>query len=302
MRILCFGSLNLDNVYQVDHHVRSGETLASICLKQFPGGKGLNQSIALARAGANVWHAGQIGSDGYELRTLLENNHVNCEFIGCSEERTGHAIIQVDRTGQNCILLYGGANRCIRPEWVEQVLSHFEAGDILLLQNEVNGLAHLMKTAHEKGMQIAFNPSPMDQEIFSLPLKFVRWFLLNEIEGKEFTGSTCPHEIGQRMLQSYPNAEIILTLGEKGGWYQSKDQALSFPSYQVDVVDTTAAGDTFTGYFLAEIAKGKSIDFALDCASKAAALAVSKEGAAPSIPLLEEVENSDLPIKICAEK
>ena len=297
MKILCFGSLNLDNVYQVEHHVRSGETLASQSLTQYPGGKGLNQSIALARAGANVYHAGQIGQDGERLVSLLKENGVNCKFVLQSQERTGHAIIQVDQNGQNCILLYGGANRTMQPAWMERVLAHFESGDILLLQNEINGLPFLMKYAHEKGMQIALNPSPIDGGLFSLPLDTVRWFLLNEIEGEALTGVKEPKRICQKLLENYPNAEMILTLGSEGVCYQSKNQKLVHPSYRVPVVDTTAAGDTFTGYFLAKISAGESVSYALECASKAAALAVSQEGAAPSIPTIEEVQRFDFPAR-----
>ncbi len=297
MKILCFGSLNVDHVYQVDHHVRAGETLACLGLSQYPGGKGLNQSIALARAGAAVWHAGQIGSDGKSLLSLLKENGVDCGFVQIAGGHTGHTVIQVDAHGQNCILLYGGANRCIDELWMNEVLSHFEKGDILLLQNEINGLPFLIEKAAEKGMQIALNPSPIDKEIVSLPLERVRWFLLNELEGEALTGEQQPERICQRMLENYPDAEVVLTLGAQGVRYQSREQAVCQSGFQVPVVDTTAAGDTFTGYFLAEISTGKSVTEALEYACKASALAVTKEGAAPSIPLAEEVEQAVLPVR-----
>ncbi len=297
MKILCFGSLNLDHVYQVDHHVRAGETLACLGLAQYPGGKGLNQSIALSRAGADVWHAGQIGPDGECLVSLLKENGVKCNFIRMSQEHTGHTVIQVDAQGQNCILLYGGANRCIEEGWMEEVLSHFEKGDILLLQNEINSLPFLMEQAARRGMQIALNPSPIDGEVACLPLDTVRWFLLNELEGEALSGEREPGCICEQLLEKYPNAEVVLTLGESGVRYQSKRQTLVKSSYQVPVVDTTAAGDTFTGYFLAQVSKGKTVAQALECASKASALAVTRAGAAPSIPMMQEVEQADLPVR-----
>ena len=297
MKILNFGSLNIDHVYQVDHFVRAGETLASSGYARHMGGKGFNQSIALARAGAAVYHAGCMGEDGDFMRAYLHEAGVNVAFLRTVDGPTGHAMIQVEPSGENCILLFGGANQRIEAAQIRETLAHFAAGDILLLQNEINGLPFLMKYAHEKGMQIALNPSPIDGGLFSLPLDTVRWFLLNEIEGEALTGVKEPKRICQKLLENYPNAEMILTLGSEGVCYQSKDQKLVHPSYRVPVVDTTAAGDTFTGYFLAKISAGESVSYALECASKAAALAVSQEGAAPSIPTIEEVQRFDFPAR-----
>ena len=297
MKILSFGSLNLDNVYQVSHHVRAGETLASSSLEQFAGGKGLNQSLALARAGAEVWHAGQIGPDGERLRTLLEENGVNCRFLRQGEERTGHTVIQVDRDGQNCILLYGGANRSIPKGWMEEAVSHFEAGDILLLQNEINDIAYLVELARRRGMRIALNPSPMDERLAALALDGVEWLLLNEIEGEALTGSRDAEEICAVLLARYPGIKVVLTLGSAGARYQDAAQRHVHGSFEVPVVDTTAAGDTFTGYFLEAAVRGTPVSKALERASLAAALAVSHPGAAPSIPSAASVDSADFPLR-----
>ena len=168
MKVLCFGSLNIDFTYRVRHFVKKGETLAADSLRIYSGGKGMNQSIALARAGASVWHAGAVGEDGLFLIKELKAAGVRTELIEIrEEERTGNAIIQNDAAGDNCILLYGGANRTITREQADRALSGFGPGDFLVLQNEVNGLPYIMERAKEKGMQIAFNPSPMDEAVFA---------------------------------------------------------------------------------------------------------------------------------------
>ncbi len=290
MKILNFGSLNLDFTYQVDHLVLPGETIASDSFKINLGGKGLNQSIALAHAGAEVYHAGKIGKDGTALRAFLERNNVNTGFIANSESSTGHAIIQVDASGQNSIILYSGANRTMTFEFIHSIISEFEQGDVLLLQNEVNALNIIMEEAHKKGMKIALNPSPCDDSILKLPLHYVKWFFINEIEGWMLTGKHSPEDIVSEMLSRYPNSVIILTLGEKGVLYGDKLNRYVHPAYNVCAADTTGAGDTFTGYFLSGLLNNQSIPIALKYASAAAAIAVSSKGAAEAIPRLQQVQ------------
>lgn len=292
MKILNFGSLNIDNVYQVDHFVRKGETISSKSLTLFSGGKGLNQSVALGRAGAKVWHAGSIGEDGLFLLETLQAAGVNVSCVRVLEEgKTGNAIIQNDAEGDNCILLYGGANQGITREQIDETLSHFSAEDFLVLQNEVNELPYLVQKAHEKGMRIVLNPSPMDEKVFEINLSFVDLFLLNELEAAELTRGTGtePAKMLARLQRKFPSACFVLTLGPQGAYYADAKQTIWQEIYPAKVVDTTAAGDTFTGYFLAAILEGKSVKASLDLAAKAAAIAVSRPGAAPSIPKLDEV-------------
>lgn len=293
-KILNFGSLNIDDVYSVPHFLQPGETLSASGCEIFPGGKGLNQSVALARAGAAVWHAGKIGEDGIWLRDLLKDSGVHTELLSVCEEKTGHAIIQVDSSGQNCILLYSGANGAITKEYVDEVLQNFSAGDLLVLQNEINLLDYIMSAAAEKGMQIALNPSPMNDGVLKCPLDKVTWFLLNEVEGEQVTGETDPEKIAETLLSRYPNARVVLTLGKRGVYYRSAEECCSHGIFSVPVVDTTAAGDTFTGFFLSTAAEGKTIAESLRIASAASSIAVSRKGAAVSIPTLEEVLNSSL--------
>lgn len=288
MRILNFGSMNLDYVYQVEHFVQAGETLGSLRMEKNCGGKGLNQSIALARAGAEVCHAGMVGEGGKILKKALKDNSVDVSNLCDCEEPAGHAIIQVNRDGQNCILLYSGSNYAISQGYINEVLNHFENGDLVLIQNETNNVAYIMQKAAEKGLRVAFNPSPISAEIKDYPLECVSWFILNEIEGKALTGEIEPQRIVQGLLKRYPNAAVVLTLGGKGGLYADRHITEKFHVFSVDVEDTTAAGDTFTGFFLAGIIKKMPIQDILRQASAASALAVSRKGAAASIPSLAE--------------
>lgn len=293
MKILCFGSLNIDFTYKVEHFVRKGETISSQSLQVFSGGKGLNQSIALAKAGAEVYHAGAVGEDGRFLLEQLEQSGVNTEYVKVLDHvRTGNAIIQNDREGDNCIILYGGANQAVTKEQAETVMENFKEGDYLVLQNEISELACMMEKAHKKGMKIFLNPSPMDETICALPLGYVDCFLLNEVEAGQLlhTGETDGDILADRLLEHFPEAEIVLTLGEQGSLYIDRKQKIRQRAYPVKAVDTTAAGDTFTGYFIAETASGQPAQKAMDTASRASAIAVTRAGAAPSIPFRREVE------------
>lgn len=289
MKVLNFGSLNLDYVYDVDHMVMPGETLASGDMNVFCGGKGLNQSIALAKAGVPVYHAGMIGEEGEALLEMCRENGVNTRYIRRIPGRSGHTIIQVDKNGQNCILLYGGANRSMTRAFVDEVLSGFAEGDMLLLQNEINELDYIIDSAYEKKMKIILNPSPYDSALESCDLGKVSLFLVNEIEGFQITGAKEPDEILERMKVQYPSAAVVLTLGGEGSVYQSSEEICRQGIYPVKAVDTTAAGDTFTGYFISSIIGGLSVKEGMELAAKAAAIAVSRSGAAPSIPRREEV-------------
>lgn len=284
MRILNFGSMNLDYVYHVEHFVQAGETLSTLRMEKNCGGKGLNQSVSLARAGAKVYHAGMVGDGGEILKETLQDNGVDVACLCDCKEPAGHAIIQVSREGQNCILLYSGSNHSISQSYIDGVLDHFENGDLILLQNETNNVPYIMRKAAEKGLRVAFNPSPISAEIKDYPLECVSWFILNEIEGKLLTGKKEPKSIVQELLKRYPNSVTLLTLGEKGGIYADGRETEMFAAFSVDVTDTTAAGDTFTGYFLAGIMKQMPVREIVRQASAASAIAVSRKGAAASIP------------------
>lgn len=289
MKIYNLGSLNIDYVYTVEHFVRAGETLASNKMELFPGGKGLNQSVALARAGAAVIHGGIVGAKAEPLTDTLKNSGVDISRIRHSENVNGHAIIQVDSEGQNCIMLYRGTNGEITREYVEAFLLDAEADDILLLQNEINGLDFIFEIAERHSLQIAFNPSPITPEILKLPLGAVKWWFCNETEAEALFGSSDPKEITDRFIKKYPNANLILTLGSDGSIFKSRDLLIHQPIFKTEAVDTTAAGDTFTGYFTALVSKGESIEAAMKKAAKASSVTVSRKGASVSIPTVDEL-------------
>ena len=290
MKILNFGSLNLDYVYSVDHFVAEGETLASTVRNTFCGGKGLNQSVALARAGAETYHAGCIGPEGDMLTDMLASAGVDTRYVRRVDTPTGHAIIQVDPRGRNCILLFGGANRCNDPAFVDEVLADFDAGDWLVLQNEISSLPYLIASAKAKGMVVVLNPSPFDLSLVAAGLDQVDYILLNETEGKQLTGYDAPANILNAVRATYPSLKVVLTLGKDGCIYDDGVQRLAHGIYPVTAVDTTAAGDTFTGFFIGAVSAGACPADAIRTASAASAIAVSRPGAAPSVPTANEVD------------
>lgn len=289
MKILNFGSCNIDFVYSLNHIVAVGETEQSSSMNIFPGGKGLNQSIALSRAGADIFHAGCIGQDGQMLSTLMSDNGIDISHIKTVDMRTGHAIIQVSVKGENSIFVFPGANSTITESFIVSVLDNFESGDIILLQNEINGINTIMNKAAEKDMCIVFNPSPCNSDIKDLPFEKISYLILNEVEAEILSGYSEPEQSLKYFIDKYPNIKIVLTLGKKGAVYCDKSTKIFQPAFRVNTVDTTAAGDTFTGYFIASIAEGSEYDKALKIASAASAISVSRQGAAPSVPQKSEV-------------
>ncbi|MBQ8603282.1 MAG: ribokinase [Oscillospiraceae bacterium] len=298
MKILVFGSLNIDRRYTVDHFVMPGETLSSQALGTFSGGKGLNQAIACKKAGSDVYMAGKIGTDGAFLLGELKDADVVTKHVFIDEDEfSGHAIIQVDKNGQNCIILYGGTNRTITQAEVDEVLADFEAGDILLLQNEINAMDYIIDKASEKGMLIALNPSPMDDELLKCDLSKVTYFIMNEIEAAAIAGSEDPDKAIEVLHEKYPHSKIVVTLGGDGSKYFDGERTYQHGIYSVKAVDTTAAGDTFTGYFLNGILEGMQPLEIMSMAAKASAIAVSRPGAADSIPTKDEVMATALELK-----
>lgn len=284
----------------VDHIVEEGETISSRDLKTFFGGKGFNQSLAIARAGVDVYHFGQVGEDGLMVKETLFENGVNVDYVSvCEEDRTGNAIIQKDISGNNCIILYPGANRKLQIERIEEAISKFDNNDFIVLQNEVNYLPEIVDFAKAKGMIIFFNPSPLDEKVFEVPLDLIDYFILNEIEamgllGENYKDNIPGSEIAKRLIKKFPNSKFVLTLGKKGSIYIDKNTELFQDIYEVETLDTTAAGDTFTGYFIAGINNKQPIKEVMNNAAIASAIAVTRLGASPSIPKMEEVMSFEL--------
>lgn len=272
MKVINFGSLNIDFVYRVHEFVRPGETIPALSFSRFAGGKGLNQSVALARAGAQTLHAGAVGEDGGFLLETLRESGVDCSAVAVDEHvSSGHAVIQVADSGENEIVLFPGTNHRITPELIRKAFLRAEPGDILLLQNEISAIPEIMREAAERRMRIFFNPAPMTDEVRSYPLELVDTLIVNETEWDALKTQTLPAGIN-----------VLKTLGARGAVY---NDSVRVPAGKVaKVVDTTAAGYTFIGYFIAELLLGQSIETAMKTASSASAWCIQRQGASVSIP------------------
>lgn len=223
--------------------------------------KGLNQSIALANAGAKVYHAGLINQEDSDTVEKLQKHGVKILPVG-------EAPLE---------------------EALQGVLGQFGDGDFLLVQNGLLHAEMIVKMAKRQGMSVAFNPSPFTREIFAYPLEYVDIFVINEMEGYQMTGEAEAEYIVDVLQEKYPKALIILTLGERGACCLTEDRLIMQKVRKVDEIDTAGAGDAFIGYFLAEYQRCRKVEAALALAARAAALTVSRIGAADSIPRLEEV-------------
>lgn len=288
-KIINIGSINIDHVYKLPRFVRPGETLTSSDYEIFPGGKGLNQSIACAMAGLPVIHAGCIGNDKPWLMEVLKGLDIDTENIQVMDQPTGHAMIQVIPSGENAIVIYPGANRCVDKELIGNVLQNCDLADMVLLQNEISNVADAIRMAKDCGMEVVFNPAPMTPEVLQYPLELVDLFILNQTEAYGLTGETDPPKIREVMLNRYPKASTLLTLGSNGSMFFEANVNLFQPAISVNAVDTTAAGDTFIGYFLSHWMTHYDAAKAMFLAANAAAICVTREGAAYSIPSFAEV-------------
>lgn len=289
MKILNFGSCNIDYVYNVSEFVKAGETVSALSTSEHPGGKGLNQAVAAARAGGNVFFAGNIGEDGLFLKELLENSGVDTKYLKINKARTGNAIIQIDKDGENCIIVSAGANALLNEAYIKSVTADFVRGDICMLQNETPCTDFIIKQAKACGMTVIWNPSPINEKITDSAIGMCDYIIANKTEGKALTGKEEPDDILKALFKKYPHTKTVLTLGKNGSIYSDGTDTVKQPSFKADPVDTTGAGDTFTGYFTAMISKGKIAAEALKTASAAAAIATEKQGAASSIPPIANV-------------
>lgn len=297
MAVINLGSINLDYVYRVAHIVRPGETLASDARRTFAGGKGSNQSLALARAGAQVRHVGRVGPEGQWLVAMLARAGVDTRHIACGDAPGGHAIIQVTAAGENAIVLFGGANRAIAETAVDAALAEARPGDLFLTQNETSGVAHAIGRARERGLTVCLNPAPFGPEVLDYPLACVDLFVVNETEAAGLLGAAAWSDDGLEQLAArFPRADWVVTLGARGALCRTAaGRRLEAPAQPVQVVDTTAAGDTFIGYFLACRQRGLELEASLELANRAAGLCVARPGAADSIPTWVELGDEAAP-------
>lgn len=288
MAIWNLGSINIDMVYALPHMPAPGETLAATSFEQGLGGKGANMSVAAARAGAHACHIGAVGPEGKWCVDRLTEYGVDTRHIAMGEVATGHAIIAVDPAGENQIILFPGTNRALSADQIGQALSSANAGDILLMQNETNMQAEAAKIGRDLGLRVAYAAAPFDAAAVQAVLPFIELLFLNEVEAAQLQEATgkAPQDLGV--------ADVIVTLGAKGArHFNGRDGSVSdVPALKVTPVDTTGAGDTFTGYVLAALDRGLPMPQAMAQAARAGALMVMRHGAADVIPDLKEVQEA----------
>ncbi len=288
-RIINLGSLCTDYVYGVPNITSAGVTIASLDRQVFPGGKGLNQSIAIARAGGEVHHFGAVGPDGSALIETLTREEVDASGVLELDGASGHAFIQVDSEGRNAIVIFGGTNRTIPGELFHRALDRADPGDWLLLQNETNDVDEAIRMAHERNVAVALNLAPADARIHTYPIDLVDLLIVNEDEGEALTGTKDPEAALEKMSNTYPNTSVVLTMGVGGLICRADGAETRLGTFTVEAVDETAAGDAFVGYLIESIVGGVPLHDALVRASAAGALAVTQPGAAPSIPTNTQV-------------
>lgn len=290
MAVINFGSINIDHVYQVEHFVQPGETLASKNYQKLLGGKGANQSIALAKAGTDIKHVGLINDTDLAVKQALVRAGVDCQFIKGTATPSGHAIIQVADSGENSIILFAGANHELKPAIINSALESAGADDWILMQNETNAIEDIINNAKEKRLKVAFNPAPMTESVKSLPLDKIDLLIVNEVEAEALTGKAQMSDVESWFKSNIPDTEVIITLGSKGAKLVTKNGEHFASAFKVKAIDTTAAGDTFIGFFLSAYVESQDPEQCIRKACAASAIAVTRPGAAQSIPTVTEVD------------
>ena len=284
MKILNFGSINKDLVYNVEDFVKPGETISSRDYGLYLGGKGLNQSVAISKSGSEVYHAGCINKSDHSIISNLKKWGVNTDYINKIDEATGHAIIQINQDGENSIIIHGGANNCVEKDQIDMVLSNFNEGDYILLQNEINSVNEIIEKAHKKGLRIFFNPAPYSSAVNNYSIEKVNTLIYNETEGQRLSGKKDYNQIIKTLSNKYPNTRQILTLGERGSIYSFDKNTIKVKAESVKTIDSTAAGDTYIGYYISSLSKKISVKQSMKIASQAASIATTIVGGANSIP------------------
>lgn len=294
MKILIYGSVNIDNTFAVKEIVKPGETISCNFTGKAAGGKGANQACAAGRASDGrfeVYFAGKADHEADFIFSKMEEAGTSCKYVTYSDYGTGMAVIQVAEGGQNSILVCGNGNVHIEKEEIDSVLQNFSKGDCVILNAEINNLEYLINACHEKGMVIFFNPSPVTENLKKLPLEKASYLVFNEVEGSFFSGvnSTDYKAILDSLIKIFPASKIVLTMGPEGVWCGDKNEAVYVPACKVKAVDTTGCGDTFLGFFATEVMAGSSVKDALGVAAKAASIAATRHGAMNSIPSYGEL-------------
>ncbi len=294
MAIINFGSINIDFVYQIPHFSSGNETVRSRQARIDIGGSGLKQSIAIARAGEFVHHAGLVGKNGIYLKDFLTNHGVNTDLLQVCDAPQGHCILQVTPANERAALVYGGSNSEITPTLIDRYLQPFGRGDFLLLQNEITNIPYLIDNAYDKGMRIIFNTSPIDEDIFRTNCNKCEWLIMNDTECTEIADCDEVTAAFSKLQKMYPDCNIVVTLGEEGSICLYHGEVYVQKPYPAQVVDIVNSGDAFTGYFVAALARHLPVEECLDLASRAGSIAVSRPGGAEAFadyPTLDQVRD-----------
>ncbi|MDB8800852.1 MULTISPECIES: ribokinase [unclassified Romboutsia] len=299
MKNICvIGSLNMDLVVNVEKMPKAGQTLLGSNFKEVPGGKGANQAVAMARLNGNVTMIGKVGNDsfGETLVNSLKKDNVNTDYIQVEKGPSGVALITVDKNAQNSIVVAPGANYKLTKEDIDKNIDAIKNSDIVVVQLEtpLETIKYALKKAKELGKYTILNPAPAvvleDEIIENVDLLTPNETELEIISQKSISNEDDINECAQIMINKGVK-ELIVTLGSKGSLYINKETSMFKKAYKVEAIDTTAAGDSYTGALAVAISIGKDMEYAMDFASKVGALSVMKEGAQSSLPTLIEVEN-----------
>ena len=282
-KIFNLGSINIDHTIKVSHFARPGETIHGQVLADALGGKGMNISIALERAGQDVIHIGAINGDDRKLVDLIRQFEIDQSSLELSNLPSGQAYIFLDANAENSIVVCAGANLAISETHITNVMSNGSHGDWLVMQNETNGQQHAAKIASEKGMQVALVAAPFNSEKVEELLDYLDLLIVNETEAAELEQA-----INRPVTQSGVPM-VLVTKGSKGASLTHNGQGYEVAGEKVVAVDTTGAGDAFFGFFLASWISGKGEQLSLEIANKVASIVVQRVGAANSIPKQSEI-------------
>lgn len=295
MKVLCFGSCNIDYIYDVEKHVSRGETVISKAMRFDFGGKGLNQAVALRRAGADVSFAGCVGNDGGEIADFLRTEGIDVSNLDTADCKTGTAFIQVENDGERNKVLFDGANAKITKEYADDVLKKFVVGDVVVLQNEIPYVCYIVEAAFERGLKICFNPSPFDEKARRVDLNKITYLILSEADATACFGTDSYEKIESAIKTDYPSLKVLILSAERGAaYYIDGDNCNEYPIPDYGTVDKTAGGDAFAGYFVAEVMRDAALDVAMKRACAATAIAISKKGSSSSMPYFDEVEKQSV--------